>query len=111
MYMMQMNQTEGADDIVSPTFGNFIIDSIYNQYMMSVGEFTMDGFDDHPEMAVCYFIFLSATIITQLTFLNMLIAIMGDTFGRVIENKAQYGLQTKLGIMGDYTAVINRGQS
>ena len=36
----------------------------------------------------------------------MLVAIMGDTFGRVIENKANYGLQTKLQIMGDYTAVI-----
>ena len=111
MYMLQLNQTAGNAEIVVNTLGHFILDSIYNQYMMSVGEFTMDGFDDHPEMAVCYFIFLSATIITQLTFLNMLIAIMGDTFGRVIENKAQYGLQTKLGIMGDYTAVINRGQS
>ena len=36
----------------------------------------------------------------------MLIAIMGDTYGRVMENKIQYGLQTKLQIMGDYTAVI-----
>lgn len=68
----------------------------------------MDGFKEHPEMAICYVFFLTATFVTQLTFLNMLIAIMGDTFGRVIESKAQYGLQTKLGIMGDYTAVINR---
>ena len=36
----------------------------------------------------------------------MLIAIMSDTFERVIENKANYGLQTKLEIMGDYSAVI-----
>ena len=41
----------------------------------------------------------------------MLIAIMGDTFGRVIENKAKYGLQTKLSIMGDYTAVIDKNNS
>jgi len=36
----------------------------------------------------------------------MLIALMGDTFGRVIESKEQFGLQTKLEIMSDYSAVI-----
>ena len=83
-----------------------LIDVVYNQYMLSLGEFDMDGFDDHPEMALCYLFFLLATFITQITFLNMLIAIMGDTFGRVFENKAQFGLMTKLAIMGDYTVVI-----
>lgn len=74
--------------------------------MLSLGEFSIDGYDGHPEMVLCYFFFLFATFITQITFLNMLIAIMGDTFGRVFENKAQYGLMTKLSIMGDYTVVI-----
>ena len=87
-------------------FGQFIIDVIFNQYMLSLGEFTMDGYDDHPEMVLCYFFFLGATFVTAITFLNMLIAIMGDTFGRVYENRAQYGLMTKLSIMGDYTVVI-----
>ena len=36
----------------------------------------------------------------------MLIALMGDTFGRVIESKERFGLQTKLDIMADYTAMI-----
>ena len=74
--------------------------------MLSLGEFSMDGFDDHPEMVLCYLFFTVATFITQITFLNMLIAIMGDTFGRVFENRAQFGLMTKLSIMGDYTVVI-----
>ena len=83
-----------------------MVDSVYNQYMLSVGEFNMDGFDSHPEKILCYIFFLLSTFITQITFLNMLVAIMGDTFGRVIENKANYGLQTKLQIMAVYTAVI-----
>ena len=78
---------QGGGDIVEAVFGHFFMDLIYNQYMMSLGEFTMDGFGDHPEMIICYVFFLAATFVTQLTFLNMLIAIMGDTFGRVIENK------------------------
>lgn len=96
---------------MSPTFGHFMIDSAWNQYLLSLGEFAMDGFDDHPEMYLVYFFFMMATFFTQVTFLNMLIAIMGDTFGRVIENKANYGLQTKLSIMGDYTAVIDSKRS
>ena len=71
----------------------------------------MDGFDDHPEMVLAYFFFTMATFFTQVTFFNMLIAIMGDTFGRVIENKSNFGLQTKLSIMGDYTAVIDEKNS
>jgi len=56
--------------------------------MMSLGESATEGFDDHPEMLACYALWLAAVFITQLTFLNMLIALMGDTFGRVIESKA-----------------------
>ena len=56
--------------------------------MLSLGEFAMDGFGDHPSMLICYIFFLSATFLTQITFLNMLIAIMGDTFGKVIDQKA-----------------------
>ena len=68
----------------------------------------MDNFSgsDNPQTMLCYAFFLTSTFITQITFLNMLIALMGDTFGRVIEQKEQFGLQTKLEIMGDYTAVI-----
>lgn len=81
---------------------------MYQLYLLSLGEFAMGGFEDHPEMTLVYFFFTMATFFTQIIFLNMLIAIMGDTFGRVIENKANYGMQTKLSIMGDYTAVIDQ---
>ena len=92
MYVLQLNVEEGKEDIITPTFNHFIIDSIYNQYMIAIGEFNMDGFDDHPEKLLCYILFLLSTFFTQITFLNILIAIMGDTFGRVIENKANFGL-------------------
>ena len=35
--------------------------------------------------------------------LNMLIAIMGDTFDKVTENKKTFTTRTKLHILGDYT--------
>ena len=73
--------------------------------MLTLGEFTMDGFENHPDgtyMMICYGFFLFATFFSQIIILNMLIAIMGNTFSMVIERKAQYSMQTKLDIMADY---------
>ncbi len=39
--------------------------------------------------------------------LNMLIAIMGDTFERVIENKDVNAIKTKLELIGDLVAISN----
>ena len=39
--------------------------------------------------------------------LNMLIAIMGNTFDNVIERKSIYAIQMRLSILSDYKDVIN----
>ena len=76
--------------------------------MLALGEFTIDAFeDDTPQVYLCYMFFLGATFFTQITFLNMLIALMGDTYGKVMEAKETYQLLTQRSIMGDYTALID----
>ena len=86
MYMLQLNVllNEDSDYIIEPIFDMSMVDSTLNQYMLMLGEFRMDGFRNHGNLGICYMIFLLSTFITQITFLNMLIAIMGDTFDRVI---------------------------
>ena len=106
MYMLQLNRTED-NAVIDETFGRiWPLNMIYNQYMLALGEFSMDNFDDNPQVFLCYLFFILATFFTQITMLNMLIAIMGDTFGRVIESKDRFSLQTKLEIMADYTSII-----
>ena len=51
-------------------------------------------------------IFCLATLITHVTFLNMLIAIMGDTFARVTETREQSAFAEKIRIMSDYVFVV-----
>ena len=75
--------------------------------MLSLGEFSIDAYDGEPQVYLCYILFLSATFFTQITFLNMLIALMGDTYGKVMESQETYALQTQRSIMNDYTAMIN----
>lgn len=41
--------------------------------------------------------------------LNMLIAIMGDTFAKVTENKLVNATKTKLSLMSDYAGVYKEG--
>ena len=66
----------------------------------------MDGFDLSPQKTICYVFFIGATFMTQVTMLNMLIAIMGDTFGRIIEAKEVNALKTKIDLMKDLSLVI-----
>ena len=76
--------------IIEPVFDFFFLDLMYNQYMLALGEFQTDGFDNHPNKALCYVLFCFATLFTQIVFLNMLIAIMGNTFDGVMERRHQY---------------------
>ena len=71
-----------------------------------LGEFNMDGFSMHPDTAELYILFVFTTFITQVTFLNMLIAIMGDTFDKVIDNRPTYSLKNKLMLMADMQSII-----
>ena len=47
-----------------------------------------------------------ATFFTQITMLNMLIAIMADTYDMITEKKFTYSMKTKLEIMNEYTRII-----
>ena len=80
------------ESLVTVIFNNEIIDGIFNQYMMSLGEFEVlieqsTGYGENLETVIMMVIFLGAIFFTQITMLNMLIAIMGDTFDRVMENR------------------------
>ena len=80
-----------------------------NQYMVSLGDFvdTLDGYESHPQSLIVWIIFLVTTFVTQITMLNMLIAIMGNTFDNVIEKKSLYAIQMKLNILSEYRNIIN----
>ena len=51
--------------------------------------------------------FVMATLISQVTMLNMLIAIMGDTFEHIIENKDLNSVKTKIEVMGELASNIH----
>ena len=59
-------------------------DFLLHVYRLDFGDFDLDGYS-----ALDMAIFILAVLIVALVFLNMLIAIMGDTFDRVKEEQGR----------------------
>ena len=81
----QSRRLQGRYDerIIEEVFGIPWIDAFVRSYLVGLGEFGMDNYSSGEGGALVWIFFLLATFITQLLFMNLLIAIMGDTFDRV----------------------------
>ena len=85
----------------------WVIDAIYNQYLLSLGEFeTLENFMLGPESRIIMTIFGFATFFTQITMLNMLIAIMGDEFDFQMEFRNMIALVTKLRFLTIHAPIL-----
>ena len=56
---------------------------------------------------MCYGFFVLATFFVQIVMFNMLIAIMGDTFDKITENRNLNAIKSKLGLLGDLIEIID----
>lgn len=72
-----------------------------------LGEFNTDGFE-FRDKTVIYLIWFTMTVMTLLVLLNLLIAIMGDTFARVQETSENNMWKEITGLMVENEVLINR---
>lgn len=96
-------------------FGFWILDAFYNQYLLSLGEFaSLDNVENGTQEKLVLAFFSMATFFTMVTMLNMLIAIMGDSFSEATENREKYAVKTKLDILSSQAPSLpqteNRGE-
>jgi hypothetical protein len=73
------------------TFSNFF-DAFVNIYLLGLGDFYVATIGESPDRDLLWFYILLALFMTNIVFLNMLIAIMGDTFNRLTEKKERNGM-------------------
>ena len=104
----QSRRLQGRFDerIIEPVFSIPWLDAFVRSYLVGLGEFGMDNFTGEGG-ALIWFFFLLATFITQLLFMNLLIAIMGDTFDRVQEVKVQAAAKEKISMITDFIWVLD----
>jgi len=110
MIMLNLNRSADAS-VVESTFGPWVFNMFLNQYLLALREFNYGNFAGQPQAIFCYVIFIGATFFTQITMLNMLIAIMGDSFERVIENRDVNSTKMKLNFMNDMAGTVGQYSS
>lgn len=103
---LNFNREQDSSLICSIT-GNPIIDSVLCQYLQQFNGVETDVYANKPQASFCVLLFLFGTMFTNLIMLNMLIAIMADTFERITENRAVFATMTKLSLLGDFAPNLN----
>lgn len=90
MSMLDMNRSAESQMIPS-IFGWWFFDAFYNQYLLSLGEFaSLSVAEGNSQAQLVLSFFITATFFSQITMLNMLIAIMGDSFAYATDNKDRF---------------------
>ena len=106
-----MNQGRTADGQIYKNMFNFApIDVVLDQFRIANGDHDVitEGMQVESKDMVMWVFFVMSVLLTQITFLNMLIGIMGETFGRVSENREQMALKEKIKILADYAVMVRR---
>ena len=102
MSFLALNNDDNESQLVGEYADWWLVDTLFNQYLLSLGEFdSKDNFTANPHTHLVLIFFLLATFYTQVTMINMLIAIMGDSFDKVTDNRDLYAMLTKLQIMSE----------
>ena len=110
-YILNLNRSE--DDQLTTIQSNFwFYEAFETSYELGHGEFNLDAYNSSNkfETFMCFFLFDLASFFVIIVFLNMLIAIMGDTFAAVTENTEKNELITKIAIVKEYIKLIHKEQ-
>jgi len=63
-----------------------------SMYLLSLGDFDMENYSKGHDRVIVWAVFLIATFLLLVVFMNMLIAIMGDTFANVSASQEENSL-------------------
>eukprot|EP00347_Sterkiella_histriomuscorum_P004690 403359477 len=74
------------EDEANSKFITSFANSFMYSYRMSLGDFQLDNFDSSTDNFLIWVLFVICSMTTTIILLNMLVAIMGESFSRVIED-------------------------
>lgn len=92
---------EPGDDVIGTYTGWWFIDVVIDQHLMSLGGFETENYGGKNHVLV-YIFFFMATVFTSITSLNMIIAIMGNTFETTLDGYDKHSRQMKLALLSGY---------
>ena len=81
-------------------------DAMIHAYLTGLGDFNKDNYSEANSVTVWIF-FLGATIIVQLVFMNLLIAMMGDAYGEIMAIEQQSIMKELCAMMEDHIWMLD----
>jgi hypothetical protein len=104
-YILSQNQ-QGLDPFAGETF----LGSVIYSYRFTLGDFSTDDFNSLApvDTILVWIIFIIASMFMVIILLNLLIAIMGDTFGRVLENVTNLTVREKVMLVSENESLFDR---
>ena len=84
------------------TSGKHVFDGFFNAFhytfFNAMGEFDMEGFEDNNLAWVLFFL---CALFNLIVMLNLLIAIISDTYSKVASTQEEFALKEKAGVVSD----------
>ncbi len=80
-------------------------DRVYSNLLMEVFRLDFGDFSPEEYSPLAQLVFILGAILVPLVLMNMLIAIMGDTFDRVMEDSSRRDLQELAGLVYKYILI------
>lgn len=108
--LMIMNEKRSSE-LYKNYFDISFFNSIFNQYLIGLGDFDIENYELLQHDWFVWVLFIFMTFLTQIVFLNMLIAIMGNTYAKEMEFRDQSALKEKIDIISDYVVITRREEN
>jgi hypothetical protein len=108
LYIIQ--QGLGSDNLF---VGESTFDAFIYTYRMAQGDFILDEFDTfatnglYVEYYLIWFIFILGSLFLVIVLMNLLIAIMGDTFSRVLEQVQNLDVREKVMLISENESLFD----
>jgi len=83
------------------------LNALMSTYMMSLGEFDYGGYGIGPDIYIVWIFFVLGTFLMLVVFMNMLIAIMSDTFSTVLAIKDENALKEQANLIDDFIWLVD----
>jgi hypothetical protein len=108
LYVCNRNLTGRKATYLGVYFGNEFVDSILSIYMIgALGNFSPSRFRTGYGSHFVMFMFLMSTFFVSVIFMNMLISIMGNTFGMVQDGADENGLREQIVLIDDHIWLLD----
>ena len=108
--VLQLNRHDSELEPIFDGFTEYVpFDAMIHAYLTGLGDFNKDFYSESNSLTVWLF-FLMATILVQLVFMNLLIAMMGDAYSEIMSIEQQSIMKELCSMMEDHIWMLDIGQ-